>query len=99
MEFGALKPLLTSLVMPLGSLLLLVVAGLVLSIRHKRTGLLVSLLAAISLWLLSTQAVAVWLAAHVLPQYSVVTPAQIKASQVQAIVILGRAQTGLQAFY
>ena len=89
MEFGALKPLLTSLVMPLGSLLLLVVAGLVLSIRHKRTGLLVSLLAAISLWLLSTQAVAVWLAVRVLPQYPPVTPAQIKASQAQAIVVLG----------
>ena len=89
MELGALKPLLSSLVMPLASLLMLVVVGLALSIKYKRVGLLLGLVAVSALWLLSSQGVAVWLAAHALPQYPPTTPAQVKAGQVQAIVVLG----------
>lgn len=91
MEPGALKPLLTSLVMPLASLVLLALAGLVLASqrRHQRKGLMLGILASSSLWLLSCQAVAVLLAAHALPQYPPVTPAQIKAGQIQAIIVLG----------
>ncbi len=91
MEFGALKPLLTSLVMPLASLVLLALAGLVLAAQrqHLRKGMLLGVAASSGLWLLSCQGVAVWLAAHALPQYPPVTPAQLKSGQVQAIVVLG----------
>ena len=89
MEPGLLKPLLSSLVMPLAFLVLLALAGLVLAIKHKRKGLLLSAIASSSLWLLSCQGVAVWLAAHALPQYPPVTPAQLKSGQIQAIVVLG----------
>ena len=89
MEPGLLKPLLSSLVMPLASLVLLALAGLVLAIKHQRKGLLLSAIASSSLWLLSCQGVAVWLAAHALPQYPPVTPVQLKYGQIQAIVVLG----------
>ena len=91
MEFGAFKPLLTSLVMPLASLVMLALAGWVLAVqrKHQRKGLLLGVMALTSLWLLSCQGVAVWLAAHALPQYPPVTPALLKARQVQAIVVLG----------
>ena len=88
MELGAFKPLVTSLVMPLSSLLLFVVAGLVLAYKSKRTGLLLSFTATACLWLLSCQAVAVWLAVNVLSQHPAISPAQIKANQVQVIVVL-----------
>lgn len=89
MELGALKPLLSSLVMPLASLVLLALAGLVLSIKYKRKGLLLSAIASGCLWLLSSQGMAVWLAAHALPQYPPATPALLKSLQIQAIVVLG----------
>ena len=91
MEFGALKPLLTSLAMPLASLVLLALAGLVLAAQrqHLRKGMLLGVAASSGLWLLSCQGVAVWLAAHALPQYPPVTPAQLKSGKVQAIVVLG----------
>ena len=95
MEPGALKPLLSSLVLPLAALVLLALAGLLLAAqgRHQRQhqgkGLLLGLISLTSLWLLSCQGVAVWLAAHALPQYPPVTPAQLKSGQVQAIVVLG----------
>ena len=89
MEPGALKLILSALVMPLASLVLVAVAGLVGAAQHKRTGLLLSAAASIGLWLLSCQAVSVWLARNAQPQYPVVTAAQLKTSQVQAIVVLG----------
>ena len=89
MELGVFKPVLTSLVLPLTSLLVLVVVGLGLSIKHKRTGMALGIASSSALWLLSCQGVAVWLAAHALPQYSPVSPAQLKTGQVQAIVVLG----------
>lgn len=89
MELGALKPLLSSLVMPLASLVLLTLIGLMLAIKYKHRGLLLSAMASSSLWLLSCQGVAVWLAAHALPQYPPITPEQLKSGQIQAIVVLG----------
>ena len=89
MELGSLKPLLSSLVLPLGSLLLLAGVGLLLALRYKRGGLLLAAAALIGLWLLSCQGTAVWLAAHVLAQYPPVQPTQLQASRVQAIVVLG----------
>lgn len=91
MELGALKPLLSSLVLPLAALVLLALAGLMLAAQrqHKGKGLLLGLISLTSLWLLSCQGMAVWLAANALPQYPPVTPAQLKSGHIQAIVVLG----------
>jgi uncharacterized SAM-binding protein YcdF (DUF218 family) len=75
--------------MPLAALLLLVMAGLLLAVKRPRKGWLLSAVAAACLWLLSCQAVAVRLAGHLLPGYPPITPAQVKARQVQAVVVLG----------
>lgn len=89
MELGFIKPVLTALVLPPASLLLLAFFGLVLAARRKRLGLLLSALALTALWLLSCQGTAVWLAGTLLPQYPPASVAQLKTSQVQAIVVLG----------
>ena len=52
-------------------------------------GLVLSIFAFATLWLLSCQAVVVWLAQTVLPQYPPATALQLNANQVQAIVVLG----------
>jgi uncharacterized SAM-binding protein YcdF (DUF218 family) len=89
MEFGSLKPVLSSLVMPLVFLPLLGLLGLVLVARRQRIGWLFSITAFAGLWLLSCQGTVVWLARTALPQYPPATAAQLKAGQVQAIVVLG----------
>lgn len=89
MEFGSLKPVLSSLVMPLALLPLLGLLGLVLVARRKRIGWLFSMVGFAGLWLLSCQGTVVWLARTALPQYPPTTAAQLKASNVQAIVVLG----------
>jgi len=89
MELGSLKPVLSSLVMPLAFLPLLGLLGLVLIAMRKRAGWLLSVVALGALWLLSCQGTAVWLARTILPQYPPVTAAQLKTTQVQAIVVLG----------
>ena len=89
MELGALKSLLTTVLLPPMSLMLLAFFGLVLAARRKRAGLLLSAVALVMLWLLGCQGTAVWLARTALPQYPPVTLAQLKANQVQAIVVLG----------
>lgn len=89
MELGSLKPILTSLVMPLAFLPLLGLLGLIGVTKRKRGGWLLSALAFGGLWLLSCQGMAVWLARTVLPQYPPITLSQLKAMQVQAIVVLG----------
>ena len=89
MELGSLKPVITSLLMPLAFLPLLGLLGLVLIAWRKRFGWLLSVLAFAALWLLSCQGTTVWLAQTVLPQYPPATAAQLKAGQVQAIVVLG----------
>ena len=89
MELSLFKPLLTALVLPPASLLLLALMGLVLAWRRKRRGLLLCAAALAALWLLSCQGTAVWLASTVLPQYLPATAAQLTTTQVQAIVVLG----------
>ena len=89
MEFGAFKPLITALVLPLMSLTLLVFAGLWLAARRQRKGLVIAGLALALLWLISCHGTAVWLARTVLPQFAPLTLAQLKSQQVQAIVVLG----------
>ena len=89
MELAALKPLVTVLLMPLVLLPSLGLLGLVLIARRKRFGWLLCIVATSALWLLSCQAVVVWLSQTVLPQYPPVTALQLKAAKVQAIVVLG----------
>jgi uncharacterized SAM-binding protein YcdF (DUF218 family) len=87
---GEFKAIAAALLLPPASPLLLAAAGL-LWLRHSFGRLLIgaSLLA---LWLLSCNAVAVWLAQRALPQVSVLAPsrqAQLGATGAQAIVVLG----------
>lgn len=89
MELGLLKPLLTSLAMPPLAPLLLALLGVLLAWRRKRGGLALVVLSLAALWLFSCHGTAVWLARHALPQFEAVTTAQLKANQVQAIVVLG----------
>lgn len=89
MELGLLKPLLTSLAMPPLAPLLLALLGVLLAWRRKRGGLALVVLSLAALWLLSCHGTAVWLARHALPQFEAVTTAQLKANQVQAVVVLG----------
>ena len=86
---GEMKPILTSLVLPPASLLLLIGLGLLLAARKKAGGLLLVFAATSLLWLLSCHAVAVWLALNLLPQYAPLSAATLKANPVQAIVVLG----------
>jgi uncharacterized SAM-binding protein YcdF (DUF218 family) len=89
MEFGSLKPLLTTLVLPPASPLLLIGLGLLLAARKKAAGLVLVFVATALLWLLSCHAVAVSLSRSLLPQYPPLHVATLKASPVQAIVVLG----------
>ena len=89
MELGALKPLLTSLVMPPLSLLLLAFLGLFLAARKKRGGIALVTFALTLLWLLSCHGTAVWLARTALPQFAPTSTAQLKSAKVQAVVVLG----------
>ena len=89
MDLGSLKPILSSLLMPLAFLPLLGLLGLILVAKCKRGGWLLSTVAFAALWLLSCQGTAVWLARTALPQYPPVTASQFKTAQVQAIVVLG----------
>ena len=93
----ALKPILTSLVLPAASGLLLLLVLLAWAWRRSppklsrgpRGPLLLAALTTLLLWLLSSPAVAIWLSQMLLPQVSPVTPADLKQQQVQAIVVLG----------
>jgi uncharacterized SAM-binding protein YcdF (DUF218 family) len=102
-ELAAIKPLLTALIMPPGGPLLLILLGWVLlrraqpwlrsgrsarPLRHRFGHLFVGL-GALGLWLLSCNAVAVWLAHNLVGQPPAITAAQLKTSGAQAIVVLG----------
>ena len=89
MELGSFKPLLTSLLMPPLALLLPALLGVLLAWRKKRGGLALVTLSLAALWLLSCHGTAVWLARHALPQFAPLSLAQLRASQIQAIVVLG----------
>lgn len=89
MEFGALKPLLSSVLLPPAGPLLLALLGLGLAVKRKRAGLMLAALSLALLWLLSCHGTAVWLARHALPQFAPVSAQQLRGAQVQAIVVLG----------
>lgn len=84
-----LKPILTALVLPPAAPLLLALLGLLLATRKKAAGLFLVFAATALLWLVSCNAVAVWLAQNILPQYAPVSVVALKTGAVQAIVVLG----------
>ena len=89
MELGEFKPLLKALLLPPTALLLLVLLGLVLGLRHRRSGFLLGIVPLAALWLLSCNAVALRLSDWLLPQPQAASLVQLKMEKVQAIVILG----------
>lgn len=89
MNLSELKPMLTTLAMPPGGLLLLAALGLLLWGRWRSYGRLVVGVSLLSLWLLSCNAVAVALAHGLLPQFTPINAPQLHTNQVQAIVVLG----------
>lgn len=93
----SLKPILTTLFLPAASGLLALFACVIWAWRRSParfgsgprlplacTGLVLGVM-----WLLSCQAVAIWLSIHLLPQVSPITVDDLKRQQVQAIVVLG----------
>ena len=93
----ALKPLLTTLILPMSSGLLLMAAWWAwawrrsvsrrqLSIHGPMAG---GLLTCAGLWLFSCPAVTLWLSVHLLPQVSPTRPEALLRDDVQAIVVLG----------
>ena len=89
MDFGTLKPLLTSLLMPPLAPLLLALLGLQWLLKKRRGGATLLMVSLTSLWLLSCHGMAVWLADHALPQFAPVSAAELQTARVQAIVVLG----------
>ena len=84
---GPLKPLISALLLPPASLLLLILAGVLLLRFSKRWGKALCVLGAVLLWVLSCSATAYALNQLLLRSYPVVTADQLK--QTQAIVVLG----------
>lgn len=87
MELAELKPILTALVLPPASLLLLALLGLLWARRQRGPGLGLAGASVLALGLLSCHGFAVLLAQNLLPQVPPAQPEQVR--QVQAIVILG----------
>jgi uncharacterized SAM-binding protein YcdF (DUF218 family) len=90
----ALKPILTTLVLPTCSALLALFALLLWAWRcgvrvQGRVSIALAGMTTLLLWLLSCQAVAIWLSLHLLPQVSPVSLDDLKRQNVQAIVVLG----------
>lgn len=88
----SLKPFLTALILPAASGLLLLFALLFWTWRYpaqRRWPIACAAAVTFVMWLLSCQAVAIWLSLHLLPQVSPVNADDVKRAQVQAIVVLG----------
>jgi len=88
----SLKPFLTALVLPTASGLLLLFALLFGAWRYpsqRRWPIACAATVTLLMWLLSCQAVAIWLSLHLLPQVSPVNADDVNRAQVQAIVVLG----------
>lgn len=89
----ALKPILTTLVLPATSGLLVLFALLFWAWRRSasasRLPVALAGITSVMMWLLSCPAVAIWLSVQWLPQVNPITPEELKREQVQAIVVLG----------
>lgn len=84
---GELKPILSALVLPPTGPLLLAMLGVLLAIRRRGLGLSLATLGILSAFALSTNAVALLLAPHLMPGVSVARPEDLQ--RVQAVVVLG----------
>ena len=90
LALGEFKAISAALLLPPAAPVLLAVAGL-LCVRRAIGRWLITL-GLLALWLVSCNGAAVWLSRKVLPQVSVLEPSrqtQLRASGIQAIVILG----------
>ena len=89
----ALKPILTTLILPATSGLLALLALCIRmwrrSARAARLPVAMAGVVTLGMWLLSSPAVAFWLSLHLLPQVSPITTVDLKRHEVQAIVVLG----------
>jgi len=92
-ELAELKPILTVLVLPPAGPLLLMALGGWWAWQGRRIGRWLLCIAMLSLWLLSSNAVAVWLGQKMVPVPPPLAPSEIAATlkmhNIQAIVILG----------
>lgn len=84
---GEWKPVLAALVLPPAGPLLLVLLGLLIALRSKAAGLLLAFCGFLLAWALSTNAVALALATHLLAPVQPVQPQALASTQ--AIVVLG----------
>lgn len=84
---GELKPVLTALVLPPTGPLLLALLGVLVAMRRRGLGLAIATLGIAAAFALSTNAVALLLAPHLMPGVSATKPQDLQ--QVQAIVVLG----------
>jgi uncharacterized SAM-binding protein YcdF (DUF218 family) len=89
MDLGALKPLLTTLLLPPTAPLLLALLGVLLATRKKGVGLALAAFSITLLGVLSCHGTAVFLSQALLPQVAPLAPGDLKTHKVQAIVILG----------
>lgn len=87
MELGELKPILATLVLPPLGPLLLAALGWVLAWRHRRTGLALVAAGVLSLAVLSSHTVALWLAQALLPRVAPISPQALASAE--AVVVLG----------
>ena len=87
--FPELKPYLTAIALPPGSLMFLVLIGVFLIGSKPKLAKRIIFFAVTALWLLSTNAFSVWLHDKVIPEYQLVTAMDLKNRSVQAIVVLG----------
>jgi uncharacterized SAM-binding protein YcdF (DUF218 family) len=90
----SLKPILTTMLMPACGGLLAVFASLIWAWRRStrtfnRVPIVIAGITTFLLWLLSCQAVAIWLSLHLLPHVSPIGAYDLKRQHVQAIVVLG----------
>jgi uncharacterized SAM-binding protein YcdF (DUF218 family) len=103
MEFGLLKPVLTALILPPTSLLLLAAAGLGLMlhprVKNKRPGIWMVVAGLSIVWALSCSGFAVALSKLMLRQYEPVTSETLIKQQVQAVLVLGAGVTPVQVEY
>ncbi len=93
MEPGEWRPLLSTLALPPMAPLCLALMGLLVSARRRVLGWFLIAVGVVALWLLSCNAVAVWLSHQLLPQVHPLPAASVAASlkeqKVQAVLVLG----------
>ena len=77
------------LILPPASLILLALLGWIVALRYRRTGLTIILLSLVATWILMLPVTAYWLSWQMRPDQPVPTLSELRASDTEAIVILG----------